>query len=224
MKVLKKIAIGAGYVLFFLLCTAIFVRFLFPADQAKDYAAQRVAELTGAESVTIADLGLTGLIPNGVEIEGLEIKLPGIRMKTPERGGSVISDPRRVVVDELTVKASLGLLFGADPDVSIDARIGTGTIRAARYVREKKALGLEEAIHKMTGLSAEHLGLQNRGLIAPGYYADLVLFDPKTVLDNATFQNPTLLSSGIEQVWVNGTAVFVKGKSTKEFPGVFLKR
>ncbi|HPH19632.1 MAG TPA: serine hydrolase [Haliscomenobacter sp.] len=101
---------------------------------------------------------------------------------------------------------------------------GAFTRVLARYVREKKALSLEEAIHKMTGLSAEHLGLQNRGLIAPGYYADLVLFDPKTVQDNATFQHPTLLSTGIEQVWVNGKAVFVKGKSTKEFPGVLLKR
>ena len=101
---------------------------------------------------------------------------------------------------------------------------GAFTRVLAKYVREKKALGLEEAIYKMTGLSAQHLGLQKRGLIASGYFADLVLFDPKTVQDNATFQNPTLLSTGIEQVWVNGKTVFAKGKSTKEFPGVLLKR
>lgn len=101
---------------------------------------------------------------------------------------------------------------------------GAFTRVLARYVREKKALGLEEAVHKMTGLSAEHLGLQGRGLIAPGYFADLVLFDPKTVQDNATFQNPTALSTGIERVWVNGKVVFAGGKSTKEFPGQLLKR
>jgi N-acyl-D-aspartate/D-glutamate deacylase/CubicO group peptidase (beta-lactamase class C family) len=101
---------------------------------------------------------------------------------------------------------------------------GAFTRVLAKYVREKKALGLEEAIHKMTGLSAQHLGIRNRGLIAPGYYADLVLFDPKTVQDNATFQNPSLLSTGIEQVWVNGKTVFTKGKSTKAFPGILLKR
>jgi N-acyl-D-aspartate/D-glutamate deacylase/CubicO group peptidase (beta-lactamase class C family) len=101
---------------------------------------------------------------------------------------------------------------------------GAFTRVLAKYVREKKALGLEEAIHKMTGLSAQHLGIRNRGLIAPGYYADLVLFDPKTVQDNATFQNPSLLSTGIEQVWVNGKTVFAKGKSTKAFPGILLKR
>jgi len=101
---------------------------------------------------------------------------------------------------------------------------GAFTRVLARYVREKKALTLEEAIYKMTGLSAEHLGLQDRGIIAPGNVADLVLFDPKTVQDNATFQNPTALSTGIARVWVNGQEVFVGGKSTKVFPGQLLRK
>lgn len=101
---------------------------------------------------------------------------------------------------------------------------GAFTRVLARYVREKKALSLEEAIHKMTGLSAEHLGLQGRGIIAPGNVADLVLFDPKTVQDNATFQNPTALSTGIERVWVNGQLVFAGGKTTKVFPGQLLRK
>lgn len=101
---------------------------------------------------------------------------------------------------------------------------GAFTRVLARYVREKKALTLEEAIYKMTGLSAEHLGLRDRGIIAPGNVADLVLFDPKTVQDNATFQNPTALSTGIEKVWVNGQMVFAGGKSTKVFPGQLLRR
>lgn len=101
---------------------------------------------------------------------------------------------------------------------------GAFTRVLARYVREKKALTLEEAIYKMTGLSAEHLGLTDRGIIAPGNAADLVLFDPKTVQDNATFQNPTLLSTGIERVWVNGQEVFAGGKSTKVFPGQLLRK
>ena len=67
--------------------------------------------MSGAESATTTDLGLTGRIPDGVEIEGLAMKRPGIKMKTPERSGFVISDPRRVVIDELTVKASLGGLI-----------------------------------------------------------------------------------------------------------------
>lgn len=101
---------------------------------------------------------------------------------------------------------------------------GAFTRVLARYVREKKALTLEEAIYKMTGLSAEHLGIEDRGIIAPGNVADLVLFDPKTVQDNATFQNPTALSTGIARVWVNGQEVFMGGKSTKVFPGQLLPK
>lgn len=82
------------------------------------------------------------------------------------------------------------------------------------YVREKKALTLEQAVHKMSGLPARHLGLQNRGTIAPGAFADLVLFDPDTVIDRATLQNPNALSLGIEKVWVNGKLVFQDRRST----------
>ncbi|NNV53985.1 serine hydrolase [Limnovirga soli] len=92
------------------------------------------------------------------------------------------------------------------------------------YVRERKIMSLENAIYKMTGLAAEHVGLANRGIIAPGYYADLVLLDPATVKDNATIQNPTALSEGIVQVWVNGKIVYHNKQSTHQYPGTLLKR
>ena len=83
---------------------------------------------------------------------------------------------------------------------------------------------LETAVYKMTGLTAENLGIQNRGLIAPGYFADLVLFNPATVIDNSTMTNPKALSSGIEIVWVNGKIVYQDQKATLQFPGVFVSR
>ncbi len=73
-----------------------------------------------------------------------------------------------------------------------------------RFVRERHVLTLEDAIHKMTGQAAANLGLQNRGRIEPGAFADLVLFDPDTVLDRATALEPQATSVGIELVWVNG--------------------
>jgi N-acyl-D-aspartate/D-glutamate deacylase len=76
----------------------------------------------------------------------------------------------------------------------------------------------------MTGLAAEHLGLTERGLILGGNYADLVLFDPATVQDNADIHDATALSSGIEKVWVNGKLVFQFQRSTGNFPGRFIKR
>ncbi|NRB47117.1 MAG: amidohydrolase family protein [Saprospiraceae bacterium] len=84
---------------------------------------------------------------------------------------------------------------------------GAFTRVLGRYVREKGVLSLPSAIHKMTALPAEKLGIRNRGLITPGYFADLVLFKPETVMDNASIQSPTARSTGIEKVWVNGQVV-----------------
>jgi N-acyl-D-aspartate/D-glutamate deacylase len=101
---------------------------------------------------------------------------------------------------------------------------GAFTRVLGRYVREKKLLTLENAVHKMTGLTAEHLGLKNRGLIAKGYFADLVLFDPETVKDNAWIGNNKALSTGINGVWVNGVLVYRNQKGTGQFSGTVLKK
>lgn len=93
-----------------------------------------------------------------------------------------------------------------------------------RYTREMGALALEEAVHKMTGLTAAHMGFKDRGLIAPGMAADLVLFDPATVIDNATTSDPQAANTGITAVWVNGQAVFEDGAVTGQHPGVIIRR
>jgi N-acyl-D-amino-acid deacylase len=93
-----------------------------------------------------------------------------------------------------------------------------------RYVRELGLISLEEAVHKMTGLSAGHMGFADRGIIQPGAAADLVLFDPDTVIDHATPQDPGALSSGISRVWVNGQIVFEQGKESGLRPGRFIAR
>jgi len=93
-----------------------------------------------------------------------------------------------------------------------------------RYVREMGLLSLEQAVHKMTGLSAKHMGFVDRGEIRPGAAADLVLFDPDRVNDNATPQNPGALSSGISKTWVNGQIVFEDGRASGLVPGRFIAR
>ena len=92
------------------------------------------------------------------------------------------------------------------------------------YVRERKVLPLEEAVHRMTSLAAEHMGIRDRGQITPGMYADLVLFDPATVIDRATPQEPHLTSVGIERVWVNGAEVFAGTTTTAARPGKVIRR
>lgn len=88
-----------------------------------------------------------------------------------------------------------------------------------KYVRERRVMPLETAIRKMTSMPAQRIGLRDRGLIAVGLQADLVAFDPDTVADQATFENPHQYPTGIPHVWVNGTAVLVDGEHTGERPG-----
>ncbi|RMF91630.1 MAG: D-aminoacylase, partial [Nitrospinota bacterium] len=88
-----------------------------------------------------------------------------------------------------------------------------------KYVREEGVLTWEEAIRKMTSAVANRLHIRDRGLLREGYYADVVLFDPDTVEDRATFSHPHQLSSGIREVWVNGQRVLAHGQHTGALPG-----
>lgn len=93
-----------------------------------------------------------------------------------------------------------------------------------RFVREQHLFPVQEAVRKMTTLAAENVGLRNRGTLAPGYFADLVLFDPATVEDHATFQTPQAVATGIRAVWVNGRVVFRDGVATGDHAGRALRR
>ncbi|HKA20372.1 MAG TPA: D-aminoacylase [Blastocatellia bacterium] len=101
---------------------------------------------------------------------------------------------------------------------------GTFTRVLGRFVRERQWFTLEEAVRKMTAAPASRLGLADRGLIREGMKADLVVFDPKRVIDRSTFKEPTLLSTGIERVFVNGEPVWEQGKPTGRLPGTVIKK
>lgn len=88
-----------------------------------------------------------------------------------------------------------------------------------KYVRDEKVITLEEAIRKLTSMPAENLGIRKRGRLAPGYFADVVIFDPATVQDHATFENPHQLSTGVTDVWVNGVQVLANSEHTGNYPG-----
>lgn len=88
-----------------------------------------------------------------------------------------------------------------------------------RYVRDEKTLPLEEAVRKLTSLPAATLGIADRGSLKAGHFADLVVFDPATVQDRATFEQPHQYATGISQVWVNGVQVVANGNHTGARPG-----
>lgn len=101
---------------------------------------------------------------------------------------------------------------------------GTFTRVLRQYVREQNVLSLEEAIRKMTSLSAANVGISRLGEIKVTNYADLVLFNPATVADQATPEKPQQISTGIEGVWVNGQLVFQNSLPTGRYPGVVIRR
>ena len=135
---------------------------------------------------------------------------------------------------ELALKNNLSTVASADAAYNTDY-VRTGEMVhprcfgafskiLGRYVREKKILKLEEAIHKMTSKPAQKVGLKKRGLLKNNYFADIVIFDPETIADRADFQNPYQYSEGIDYVLVNGKMVIRKGRHTGELAGKVLRK
>ena len=112
---------------------------------------------------------------------------------------------------------------GFDPDSAAQLThpraYGTFPRILGYYVRERQVMPLEEAIRKMSSAVATRLGIQDRGVLREGMYADIVVFDPNTVIDNATYEEPHRLSAGIRDVLVNGVAVVRNGQHTGAKPG-----
>ncbi len=116
------------------------------------------------------------------------------------------------------------VMVASDGGTGSDHPRGAGTFPRVLglYVREKKWITLPEAIRKMTSLPAKRLNWKDRGTLKVGNFADLVLFNPDTVIDHSTFEKPFELPTGIEKVFVNGTLVWDSGKATGAKPGSVL--
>jgi N-acyl-D-amino-acid deacylase len=163
-----------------------------------------------------------------------------IHGKTPEETAMdlVIADGSRVgtvyfLMSEENVKKGIALpymSFGSDADSSAPEGVflessthprayGNFSRILGKYVRDEKVISLEEAIYKLTSLPASNLKIEKRGAIKKGYYADLALFNPDEVQDNATFEDPLQYSTGMIHVFVNGIQVLKNGDHTGAMPG-----
>ena len=143
------------------------------------------------------------------------------------REGNAADDDAAVVAKSMT-DADIGLFYkqpwvmvASDGGIGLQHPRGAGTFPRVLglFVREKHWLTLPEAIRKMTSLPAKRMGLRDRGTLRKGTFADLVLFDPQTVIDRATFAQPQELPVGIQAVFVNGEMVWSEGRPTGSRPG-----
>jgi N-acyl-D-amino-acid deacylase len=131
-------------------------------------------------------------------------------------------DVRTVMRHRSTMIGSDGIpATGANPHPRL---YGTFPRVLGRYARDEGVLTMADAVHRMTGMPAAKFGLTDRGVIEPGAFADVVVFDPETVIDRGTYQDPRQYPAGIPHVFVNGTAVVRDGKHTGQRPGRVVRR
>ncbi|HYB54239.1 MAG TPA: D-aminoacylase [Thermoanaerobaculia bacterium] len=164
-----------------------------------EYAGKNLDEIARSQGVSPVDVFIRVVREGGADVIGHS-------MKTED----VLAFYRRTWV-----------MVASDGGIGSEHPRGAGTFPKVlgRFVREQHLFSLPEAIRKMTSLPAARLKLSDRGRIAPGAIADLVLFDPATVVDRSTFAQPQLLSEGIRVVIVNGQTVWEDGRATGARPG-----
>lgn len=169
-----------------------------------DYAGKNLEQIAKSEGISTTDLFAKIVKDGGADVIGHS-------MKTED-------------VD--TFYRQSWVMVASDGGIGADHPRGAGTFPRVlgRFVREKHLFSLEEAVRKMTSLPATRMSLKDRGRIAPGMKADLVLFNPETIIDRSTFEEPRKLSVGVELVIVNGEAVWSDGKPTGAKPGRVLRR
>ncbi|MFC1529758.1 amidohydrolase family protein [Gemmatimonadota bacterium] len=205
----------------------------------RDSAAFALNEVTPAEGLLMASYGPDSTCVGKTVAEIAEMRstdpvttLIDLILDSRREGLSSREGAESVIGTSMSEEDVRELMQWPQAGICTDGTLGSGHPRSfgsfprvlGRYVREYGVLDLEEAVRKMTSQSASNAGLESRGLIKPGYYADLVLFDPDTVLDQATTDDPRLLSNGIEWVCVNGTLVYFGGVTSGDYPGMVLRR
>jgi len=172
------------------------------------------------------------------------LEIAAIRGQTPEETAIdlVVADSSRIgtvffLMSEENVRKEIGLdwvSFGSDAGSMAPEGVfltnnphprayGNFARVLGKYVRDEHVLSLEEAVRKLTALPASNLGLPDRGMLRPGFKADVVVFDPATIQDHATYDRPHQLATGMHHVLVNGVPVLLDGSHTNTRPGRFVR-
>ena len=207
--------------------------------QATQVEWENLCQLASAQGVLV--LGLTK--PENAQYAGKRLSEIAATMNKSWEDAAMdllISERQRIgtvyfLMSEENVKLNLAQPWmkfgtdagGADPDsarsLTHPRAYGTYTKIMGHYVRDEKVIPLEDAVRKATSAVATRLSIPDRGLLREGFFADITVFDPNTIIDRSTFERPHVVSEGVKHVFVNGTAVFRDGRHTGAKPGRVLR-
>ncbi len=184
-------------------------------EKNKGFEGKRIPEIARAWGIPEAQAALNLLIEEELDVGYARFGMCEEDVKT------VMAHPLVMIGSDSSARAVDGPLSSGKPH---PRTFGTFPRVLGKYVREERVLTLEQAVYKMTGFPAWRLRMWDRGLVRPGMKADLVVFDPDTVIDKATFEEPSQYPSGIENVIVNGVAVIDARGHTGKIAGRILRR
>lgn len=182
----------------------------FKNEALRQYAGKTLAEVARLRGTSVQDTAMDLVVEDGSRVQAVyflmseenvrrQIKLPWVAFG---------SDAASMAPEGVFVKTS-----------THPRAYGNFARLLGKYVRDERVIPLEEAIRKLTSLPAATLRIKERGRLANGYFADVVVFDPKTIADRATYENPHQYATGMRHVWVNGVQVLKDGEHTGQKPG-----
>jgi N-acyl-D-amino-acid deacylase len=186
----------------------------FYQPENQQYVGKRLAEIAAVRGQDWADAAIDLLVSEGQRIGTIYFMMDEANVR------------RQLALPWITIGTDAG---GVDPawaqvlGPTHPRGYGSYPRILGKYVREEGVLPLEDAIRKMSSAVAQRLGIRKRGLLREGFFADVVLFNPATISDQATFEDPHQLSVGVGEVWVNGVRVLQGGQHTGATPGCLVE-
>ena len=182
----------------------------FKNAELRGYLGQTLAEVAAARGTSVPDTAMDLVVEDGSRVQVVYI------LMSEENVARQIALPWTSYCSDAGSYASEGVFLNSSTH---PRAYGNFARLLGRYVRDEQIIPLEEAVRKLTSLPAENLRVRDRGRLAAGYFADVVVFDPATIQDHATYEDPHQYATGVVHVWVNGTQVLEDGEHTGATPG-----
>ncbi len=182
----------------------------FKKEELKPLTGKSLAEVAEMRGTSPVETAMDLVVENGDDVSCVYFTMSEDNVK------SKIAQPWVSFGSDAASLAPEGVFLESNPH---PRAYGTFARLLGKYVREEGVISLEEAVHRLTSLPASNLKIERRGSLAPGYFADVVVFDPQTIIDHATFAEPHQYSTGVLHVFVNGTQVLRDGEHTGATPG-----